>query len=128
MKYKKVLLVDDDIDDRLIFEQILQEIDPTIGMASAENGLEMIDYLDKSPEEDLPGLIILDQNMPRMTGKESLVFLKQSNRYRHIPIIIYSTYQVKDFFQECLEMGAVDVVSKPDTIQSYRDMINQFFS
>jgi len=127
MKYKKILLVDDDIDDRLIFEQILQEIDPAIGMASAENGLEMIDHLDKSPEEDLPGLIILDQNMPRMTGKESLVFLKQSSRYRHIPIIIYSTYQVKDFFQECLEMGALDVVSKPDTIQSYRDMINQFF-
>lgn len=127
MKYKKVLLVDDDIDDRLIFEQILQEIDPSIGMASAENGLEMIDHLDKSLEEDLPGLIILDQNMPRMTGKESLVFLKQSGRYRHIPIIIYSTYQVKDFFQECLEMGALDVVSKPDTIQSYRDMINQFF-
>ena len=127
MKCKKILLVDDDIDDRLIFEQILQEIDPGIRMASAENGLEMIDHLDNSSGEDLPGLIILDQNMPRMTGKESLVFLKQSSRYQHIPIIIYSTFQVKDFFRECLEMGALDVVSKPDTIQSYRDMINRFF-
>ena len=127
MKYKKILLVDDDIDDRLIFEQILQEIDPGIRMDSAENGLEMIDHLDNSSGEDLPGLIILDQNMPRMTGKESLVFLRQSSRYQHIPIIIYSTFQVKDFFRECLEMGALDVVSKPDTIQSYRDMINRFF-
>jgi CheY-like chemotaxis protein len=127
MKYKKVLLVDDDIDDRLIFEQILQETDPGIRMESAANGLEMIDHLDRSPDEDLPGFIILDQNMPKMTGKESLVFLKQSSRYRDIPVIIYSTSQVRDFFRECRELGALDVVSKPDTIQSFRDMIDQFF-
>ena len=98
MKYTKILLVDDDTDDRQIFEQILQEIDTGIRMDSAGDGLEMIAWLDSCPDQDLPDLVIL-----------------------------YSTYQVKDFFRECREQGALDVVSKPDTMQSYREMIHHFF-
>jgi CheY-like chemotaxis protein len=82
--------------------------------------------LSKMSDTDLPGMIILDQNMPRMTGKESLIYLKENDRYKHIPTIVYSTYQVKDFYQECLQLGAEDVVAKPDTMQAYREMIEQF--
>lgn len=126
IKYKKILLVDDDIDDRLIFEEILQEIDDESLLVYAENGLEMVALLDKTQEEELPDMIILDQNMPKMTGKESLVFLKENPRYQTIPTIIYSTWQVKDFYRECLLLGAQDVVDKPDSIQAYREMIEHF--
>jgi CheY-like chemotaxis protein len=126
LKYKKIILVDDDADDRQIFEEVLREIDPEADVVTAENGLEMVAMLDKMSDNDLPDMIILDQNMPKMTGKESLIFLKESPRYRHIFTIVYSTYQVKDFYQECLELGAGDVVAKPDTLQAYREMIEQF--
>ncbi|HEY4109338.1 response regulator [Puia sp.] len=126
LKYKKIVLVDDDADDRQIFDEILREIDPEAEVVNAENGLEMVAMLDKMPDDQLPDMIILDQNMPKMTGKESLVFLKESPRYKSISTIVYSTYQVKDFYQECLELGAQDVVAKPDTIQAYREMIEQF--
>lgn len=128
IKYKKILLVDDDIDDRLIFEEILREMDDDSLLVYAENGLEMVAILDKTKEEELPDMIILDQNMPKMTGKESLVFLKESSRYQTIPTIIYSTYQVKDFYRECLLLGAQDVVAKPDSLQAYREMIEQFLA
>jgi CheY-like chemotaxis protein len=126
IKYKKILLVDDDIDDRLIFEEILREMDDDSLLVYAENGQEMLALLDKTKEEDLPDMIILDQNMPKMTGKESLVFLKESPRYRAIPTIIYSTYQIEDFYRECLLLGAQDVIAKPDSLQAYREMIEQF--
>jgi len=126
MKYKNILLVDDDLDDRMLFEQTLGEMGPGMRMHGVENGLEMVAWLDQCADNDLPDLIILDQNMPKMTGKESLVFLKDSPRYKFIPVIIYSTFQVKDFFLSCRELGALDVVSKPDTIQAYRDMIGRF--
>ena len=126
LKYKKILLVDDDADDRQIFEELLHDLDPDTVIESAENGLEMISLLNSTDADDLPGMIILDQNMPKMTGKESLVFLKENPRYKTIPTIIYSTYQVKDFYRECLTLGAQDVVAKPDTMQAYRDMIEQF--
>jgi len=126
LKYKKIILVDDDADDRQIFEEVLQGIDPEVMVVTAGNGLEMVALLDKMTDDDLPDMIILDQNMPKMTGKESLIFLKESERYRNISTIVYSTYQVKDFYQECLELGAQDVVAKPDTLQAYREMIEQF--
>jgi CheY-like chemotaxis protein len=128
LKYKKILLVDDDIDDRLIFAEILREMDEDALLVAAENGLEMIALLDKMQEEDLPEMIILDQNMPKMTGKESLVFLKGSPRYRQIPTIIYSTFQMTDFYRECMELGAEYVLPKPDTMQAYHEMIEQFYS
>jgi CheY-like chemotaxis protein len=126
LKYKRILLVDDDADDRQIFEELLQDLEPGSVIDSAENGLEMISLLNSKNDDDLPGMIILDQNMPKMTGKESLIFLKENPRYKTIPTIVYSTYQVKDFYQECLTLGAQDVVAKPDTMQAYRDMIEQF--
>ncbi len=126
LKYKKILLVDDDADDRQIFEELLHELDPDTVIGSAENGLEMVDLLNSTEDDQLPGMIILDQNMPKMTGKESLIFLKKDPRYKTIPTIIYSTYQVKDFYRECLTLGAQDVVAKPDTMQAYRNMIEQF--
>ena len=126
LKYKKILLVDDDEDDRQIFQDIVREVDPYATLEFAENGLDMIAMLEKLPDTDLPGMIILDQNMPRMTGKESLIYIKENPRYQGIPTIIYSTYQVKDFYQECLDLGAEDVVAKPDTMQAYREMIEQF--
>lgn len=126
MKYSKVLLVDDDVDDRSIFEELLRATDPEIELISAENGLEMVDVLGRTPTGELPEMIILDQNMPKMTGKESLVYLKGNERYRNIPTIIYSTYQVRDFYRECLNLGARDVVAKPDTMQAYREMIERF--
>ena len=126
LKYKKILLADDDADDRQIFAEIVKEIDPETEVVAAENGLDMVALLDKLTDDNLPDLIILDQIMPKMTGKESLVFLKESRRYSHISTIIYSTHQLKDFYQECLELGAQDVVTKPDTLQGYREMIEQF--
>jgi len=128
MKYRNILLVDDDLDDRMLFEQTLGEMGPGIRMEGVENGLEMMEWLDQCTDNELPDLIILDQNMPKMTGKESLIFLKGSPRYKDISVIIYSTYQMKDFFLSCRELGAMDVVSKPDTIQSYRDMIGRFIT
>jgi CheY-like chemotaxis protein len=122
----KILLVDDDIDDRLIFADLLHAANPDATLTLAENGLEMITLLEGTAEKELPDMIILDQNMPRMTGKESLAFLKENLRYRHIPAFIYSTYQVGEFYRECVDLGARDVVAKPDTMKKYREMIEYF--
>lgn len=126
LKYKKIVLVEDDADDRQMFEEILREIDPDAIVVTAENGIEMVALLEKMADDELPDIIILDQNMPKMTGKESLIFLKENERYQNISTIVYSTYQVKDFYRECLELGAQDVVAKPDTLQAYREMIEHF--
>ena len=74
MKYNNILLVDDDMDDRMLFQQTLEEMDPAIRVHDVENGLDMVDWLDRCSDKDLPDLVILDQIMPKMTGKETLIF------------------------------------------------------
>lgn len=127
MAKKKILLADDDADDRSIFEQILLEKKDVELLATVENGLEVIDYLKiVADSRHLPDLIILDHNMPRMNGRQTLGYLKSSDRYLHIPVVIYSTYSDNKLMDECASLGASMVASKPAGYDEYRAMINQF--
>ena len=127
MLKKKILLADDDADDRGIFEQILLGKKDVELLATVEDGLEVIDYLKiVSDNSHLPDLIILDHNMPRMNGKQTLGYLKSSHRYLHIPVVIYSTYSDHKLIDECVILGASMVASKPAGYNEYKAMINQF--
>jgi CheY-like chemotaxis protein len=124
---KKVLLADDDEDDRLLFEEVFQGLSSNqYKLECVDNGLSVLSALSRVSEDgDLPLLIILDQNMPLMSGKETLMNLKSSTHYHHIPVIIYSTYNDKNFIDECHRMGAASVESKPDTYEGYMAMIRK---
>jgi CheY-like chemotaxis protein len=126
MKKKKVLLADDDADDRNIFEQLLLEKKEVELQAAVENGLEIIDFLKILDDQQLPDLIILDHNMPRLNGKQTLGLLKANDRYAHIPVVIYSTYSDGKLVRECTSLGASLVASKPAGYDEYKDMINEF--
>ena len=127
MEMKKILLADDDADDREIIERVLGGKNDISLLQSVENGREVIDYLNKvSSFNELPDLIILDHNMPRMNGMETLEILKGTPRYEGIPVVIYSTYSDSRIMEKCIFLGAAMVVSKPFTILEYEATINQF--
>ena len=71
-------------------------------------------------------LIILDHNMPRMNGRQTLGFLKSSEHYTHIPVIVYSTNGDGKLAEECASLGASLVASKPAGYDEYEEMINGF--
>jgi CheY-like chemotaxis protein len=124
---KRILLADDDADDRLLFEDVFTDLpEDEYQLTTAENGDEVINTLEDTSDDQLPHLIILDQNMPLRSGKETLFYLKGASRYQDIPVIIYSTYNDKNFVQECQALGANAVVSKPDSYEGYVQMINTF--
>lgn len=129
MAQKRILLADDDNDDKAIFLEAINELGKDVfWVSTAENGHEAIQILSNiKPGDELPALVILDQNMPRMTGKETLAQLKQSPRFRDIPVIIYSTYNNNKFIEECRMLGAAAIISKPDSYDDYKKMIQLFF-
>jgi len=129
MAQKRILLADDDNDDKAIFLEAINELGKDVfWVSTAENGHEAIQILSNiKPGDELPALVILDQNMPRMTGKETLAQLKQSPRFRDIPVIIYSTYNNSKFIEECRMLGAAAIISKPDSYDDYKKMIQFFF-
>lgn len=123
---KRVLLAEDDEDDRLIFETVFSELgQSTYALSSVENGQEVLSFLKQSPDA-LPHLIILDQNMPLMSGKDTLIALKASTEYRHIPVIIYSTYNDQGFNDTCQELGVESVVTKPNSYEGFMQMVTEF--
>ena len=123
----RVLLVEDDSDDRDLFVTFFAKRNDISLMPAVSNGLELVDYLIKTAlDKDLPDLIVLDQNMPLMNGKQTLQFLKSNARFARIPAVIYSTYTDSNLIIECKKVGASMVAAKPIDDEGYQKMMDDF--
>lgn len=124
---KKVILVEDDPDDRELFIIFYGNRKDICLLPSMGNGIELIDYLQHAPSaQDVPDLIVLDQNMPLMNGVQTLEFLRASERFSKIPTVIYSTYTDSNLILECKRLGASMVVEKPIDHSGYQKMMDDF--
>ena len=116
-----ILIVDDDPDDVLIIADAIKELHPTIQIVSAVNGeiaMEMLtSHLDLHHSLSL---IILDLNMPKMNGTQTLMALKENQKFEKIPVVIYSTSVNSLEKEKCLKLGALSYMTKP---LSYKESI-----
>lgn len=108
---QSILLVDDDSDDQLLFQEALAEVDAVVRCFIANNGADALEKLNTSLI--FPDIIIMDVNMPMMNGMECLRALKRSEEFRDIPVIMYSTSCSNDCQQECYDNGALAYMEKP---------------
>ena len=111
-KQLRLLIVDDDPDDRAFFIEAAREIDEHIVCLTANDGQKALDMLHASTDA-LPDLIFLDIRMPLLNGKKCLCEIKSTDRLKHIPVIIYTTSRVVEESIELKKMGAVHFMSKP---------------
>ena len=127
MKKIKVILVDDDADDRYLFDIFFADRPDLALLPSVCNGAELLDYLaDINSPGQYPDLIVLDQNMPRMNGTQTLKVLKAHPKYKEIATVIYSTYTDQNLILEGSLLGAKSVASKPIDKAGYFKMMDQF--
>ena len=118
---KKILLVDDDVEDREIIRDALSDLGYHSVIHFEENGEKALLFLESAYQRGmLPSMVILDLNMPRMNGTQTLRHLKSDGRFSNIPVIIYSTSLNSIERDECLALGAHSYVIKP---VSYRDTV-----
>ena len=109
-----ILIADDDQEDRFLLRTAFEEIGRSEDIYLVENGMQVFKYLDASVQQNcIPSLIILDLNMPVLSGVETLQRLKSDMRYRDIPVIMYTTSFHEVEKARCLEIGAVDFIKKP---------------
>lgn len=109
---RNLLIIDDDPDDRALFIEAVKEIDHAIVCVSADNGQHALELLHNSPSW-LPDFIILDLRMPRYSGKRFLFEIKNDNRLKHIPVIIYTTSKSVEESNELTLLGACHFMTKP---------------
>ena len=106
-----ILAVDDDSEDFEFFTEAVKEIDSSIVVLKATNGHEALQVLDDHIL--MPDYIFLDINMPMMDGRACLGELKRSDRFKDIPVIMYSTTSNKTEIKHYKMMGA-NFLIKPD--------------
>jgi CheY-like chemotaxis protein len=110
---KFILLGEDDPDDQELLTEVFAAIDNSFILFFVNNGKEVLSALEKLKDGHLPCLIVLDYNMPGMTGAEILRELGENPRYTPIPKIVWSTSGSERFKTDCLQLGAQDYVIKP---------------
>jgi len=116
-----ILIVDDDEDDRNLFCDAVNVVDPEINCIIARNGEEALQGMltDHLPK---PDLIFLDLNMPRINGVQCLREIKKQQRLRDIPVVIYTTSKLEEDKVITRKLGAIHFITKPSSL---RELCNE---
>lgn len=122
MKDKIILIADDDREDREMLEDVINGIDSDVIIHSLASGLLAQDFLEKCSEGKLPSIIVLDYNMPVMTGAELLTRIKNAEKYNSIPVVMLSTSNAQRHVEECLSKGANEYFVKPTDYFELKDL------
>lgn len=110
--YKRLLIIDDDLEDQEIFIEAVREVDRSIVCFPATSGDDALRKLENEMVL-LPDLIFLDMNMPRLNGKQVLRELKSRAPWAHIPVIMYSTSFAPRDSEDLSKLGASHQLLKP---------------
>lgn len=124
----RILLADDDRDDRFLFQEALSEIDIETTLETVHDGEQLMKYL-LEHAENLPDVLFLDLNMPRINGFECLSEIKVTDKIKEIPVIMFSTsfprdaHYEQDMIQMLMKIGATDYIRKPANFNELKDVI-----
>ena len=110
----RILFVDDDADDQYLVQRALEKITYRIELVCLSSANELFTFLEK-PTEPVKQLILLDLNLPMISGYEALKKVKQSKQFCSTPCIIYSTSQSSRDIADSYQVGANSFIIKPDT-------------
>lgn len=105
-----ILLADDDKDDAEIFKEALDEAQCNASFIHASTGADVFTLLEKGAN---PDVIFLDLNMPVMNGWQCLAKLKNSEAYKDIPVVMYTTSSNPRDYQIATDLNAHGLITKP---------------
>lgn len=119
-----ILYAEDDPEDRMLVEDAMEESRLANEMHFVEDGEELMDYLQRRgkytelSDKPLPGLILLDLNMPKKDGREALEEIKADPNLRRIPIVVLTTSKAEEDILSTYDLGVSGFVVKPVTFES----------
>lgn len=119
---KPIMLVEDDKVDAMTVRRALKEINVTNEILIAENGEEALDVLERIGEQ-LPCIILLDLNMPRMNGLEFLKIVKQNEKFKRVPVIVLTTSGEEKDKMQSFELGIAGYMMKPVDYKQFVEVI-----
>ena len=123
-----ILYAEDDLDDLFMIKQAFEQFDGTTQLLHANNGFEAIEQLNKAEaEKRLPCLVILDINMPGMNGREALIRIRQSDDYKNIPVVLFTTSS-SELDKAFAKKWGAEFVTKPLIFSELEELAKRFIS
>ena len=122
-----VFLADDDADDRFLFEEALMKVRSNIELIAMNNGEQLMNRLEDK-KSHYPNLIFLDLNMPLKNGIECLEEIKNDDKLKYIPVVIFSTSKQKETINQAYNKGANFYMCKPDNFEKLKLLLDKVFS
>ncbi|OQP46838.1 hypothetical protein A4H97_04765 [Niastella yeongjuensis] len=107
-----ILYIDDDQDDLMIFGDAIGNLYPGIIVLTAESGeagIALINDMEQSAQP-LPSLVVLDMNMPKMDGRQTLQVIK--SKWEDLPVVIFTTSSNREDVEFCKGFGT-ECITKP---------------
>ncbi len=131
MKKQKVIIVvaDDDEDDRMMTKEAFEECKLLNDIYFVSDGIELLDFLHHRgkfsglEKHVKPGFILLDLNMPRMDGREALRIIKSDEKFKSIPISIFTTSKAHEDVLRSYNLGVNCFITKPVTYTRLVDSV-----
>ena len=119
-----VLLADDDEDDRLLFVEAFAAIKIKTEVKTVNDGIELINHLSQSLNR-LPHILFLDLNMPRKSGLECLMEIKNIDQFKGMAIAIYSTSASDQDIEDAFIKGANIYIKKPNDFVKLKNLLEE---
>jgi len=115
----KILLIEDDAIEVMKFKRVLSKMKESIqyNLNIAQDGEQALEFL--KSKLDIPDIILLDLNMPKIGGIEFLSILKADETLKYIPTIILSTSNNEKDLLDCYKIGIAGYVVKPLKYEEY---------
>ena len=112
-----ILLIEDDAIEVMKLERTLSKVETKHNIVKASNGEEALEILNSG--QKLPDIILLDLNMPRMSGIEFLEVVKDDIILQYLPTIILTTSENRADLLRCYQLGIAGYVIKPLKYEDY---------
>lgn len=119
-----LILAEDDDDDRLLFEEALDELPVTVELTIFNNGDELMKWLTDDGNK-LPDALYLDLNMPRKNGFAALGEIKRNSQLQDLPVIIFSTSSNREMIKQVFKDAAHYYIRKPANFWELKKLIHK---
>jgi two-component system response regulator len=124
-----ILMADDDADDRLLTREAFDASQVANELRFVEDGVELMDYLYNrgkfadAQANPRPGIILLDLNMPKKDGRESLAEIRKDPQFNGVRVIVLTTSKAEEDIYRSYNLGAASYITKPVTFEALVEVI-----
>jgi CheY-like chemotaxis protein len=118
---KSVVFAEDDEDDRILFKDVVEEMDADITVQIVHDGKQLLELLNQF----LPDILFLDLEMPYKNGLQCLLEIRARPSLSQMPIVVFSSTTRPSNIQTACEMGAHLFLIKSSVFSEYKESLKK---